>query len=599
MSWFRNLKLRSKFSIAFGLILIVVVGQLAVIFQALNEEDQAIARANRATALITSAWETRAIVRGWEDHYRGYLITGDPALRSDQDLDRSNWTDAISRFRAIAGADPEVAPTVEQIDAAFTTWVQDTVDPGNAYRGAANPPQPFDLAGIAAHAASLQKVAVQGSTFRGLFEQVVTKGTAELNESMAVAQAARSRVWRVVIGGTGLVFLFCVAAALYLTKSIVDPLEEMAVQAIRIGEGDLDPDLTKMDVDRRDELGEVAQSLLAMTTNLRGIVANVGDVTDHVGSGARALAEGADESAHLASEVAAAVNGITEGLALQAIATEEVSAAVTDIAARVRSARHAVSSVVEVSERGSELGRDGRQNVEEVIASMASISASMDRSAASVEELTRFSRDVVDIVGLIRSIADQTHLLALNATIEAARAGEAGRGFAVVADEVKALSDQATASTNDVARIVEQMADQVRDVHDAIGDGRQAVDGGGQAVAAAGESFRSIAGGVDDLEQRLSEVNDAVRAIDEAAQQITTRAHDLAEASNSNSAAVDRVAAASEQTAATAEEIGSTAQELAASGDQLRHAVAQFRMGSDGAGEPARAGAPLGEPARS
>jgi hypothetical protein len=69
-----------------------------------------------------------------------------------------------------------------------------------------------------------------------------------------------------------------------------------------------------------------------------------------------------------------------------------------------------------------------------------------------VAELSRAAARIRDVVELINTIAGQTNLLALNATIEAARAGDAGHGFAVVASEVKALAEQTSKATGEIAQ---------------------------------------------------------------------------------------------------------------------------------------------------
>jgi methyl-accepting chemotaxis protein len=91
-------------------------------------------------------------------------------------------------------------------------------------------------------------------------------------------------------------------------------------------------------------------------------------------------------------------------------------------------------------------------------AAAAQVAAATD---AHVGRLDESGREIVQVLGLIATIAKQTNMLALNATIEAARAGEAGRGFAVVAREVKELARQTAVATEEVGRIVERIGTDV------------------------------------------------------------------------------------------------------------------------------------------
>lgn len=95
----------------------------------------------------------------------------------------------------------------------------------------------------------------------------------------------------------------------------------------------------------------------------------------------------------------------------------------------------------------------------------ATAAESASQQAAALSSLTA---EIVNGLGAITAVADQTQLLALNATIESARAGEAGRGFAVVANEVKELALNTTTVTHDIVGTIQRIDEHVRGMNSAI-----------------------------------------------------------------------------------------------------------------------------------
>ncbi|MDF1700147.1 MAG: methyl-accepting chemotaxis protein [Planctomycetota bacterium] len=301
-------------------------------------------------------------------------------------------------------------------------------------------------------------------------------------------------------------------------------------------DGDL---AARIDIDSRDEVGELAQSF-------NGFVAKIADLVQAVRRSSVQLTSTSTEMAATSREQEATVADFGS-------TSSQIAASVQQISATGAELMGTIDEVRGIAHESAAVADTGRSNLDTMSNTMGKLTDSSSSISSKLSVINDKAGDITSVVTTITKVADQTNLLSVNAAIEAEKAGEYGRGFLVVAQEIRRLADQTASATLDIEQTVGEMqtavsagvmemdkfADHVRRSVTVVGEvGSQLGEIIGQVERltnrfdAVGEGMKSQAQGADQINDAMRTLNDTVQTTVTSLREVTSVAEELRGAAN-------------------------------------------------------------------
>ncbi|MBP2663681.1 MAG: chemotaxis protein [Firmicutes bacterium] len=561
----KRMPIGAQLGVLMGIALALMVILLGIVLYEIQETSNSYQ--NMLSGAVT---RTMALQNAQDDFHeglsnmRGYVAYSDEKYAADTITLLNQSSEAVKTFNAAVTA-VESKQIGEQLQVALLSYIDD-IKHSIALK------QNHDASYATVLAGTRQKT----ETVNKLFNDVMTTQDKALKQRISQLNERQGTLFKMVIGSSILGILAIIALLIWYSRQLANRMGNLRNDLLAISELDLSG--KNIYATRNDEIGDMADALIALKQALQDIVRLVRNNADMLAASSEELSSSVHEQLQVSENIAKTITDVAAGADRNTRLITDISAVIQEVGAGAEQMSASAAHVNSVTQDAVGDADQGMQRINRLVTQNTTIEKSMIAITQVSESLVKRSDDIQQIVTTIHNIAGQTNLLALNAAIEAARAGEAGRGFAVVADEVRKLAEQSAAATSHIEEIIAHMTTDIQFSVDAVAKATTEVAAGKTATDETQQGFQAIITKLDQVKNSIEQISHAVEETAHGMQSVVNNVQNISTVAEETSASTQTVAASAEEQSASLHEVSSSSEALATMATDLNEITARFRM---------------------
>ena len=345
-----------------------------------------------------------------------------------------------------------------------------------------------------------------------------------------------------------------------------------------VAKGELGVEISKKLLTRKDEVGDLSQSIYTLQKELKHILKQIAEGTEKLTEASEELGITARTTNRTMQQVEQAVGHITESSIKQAENTKNAS----DHVMRMGEQISETAEQTGVLNENADVMRKFGEQAAVTIQSLRKINDEVEQSIADITRQTNQTNEsaqkIREATAIITSIADETNLLSLNASIEAARAGDAGKGFAVVASQIQKLAEQSNTSSGTIEEITGELISDSGIAVETMLRVKEIVDTQSRNMEETEHIVNEVMGGIRTSLGSIDSIEKGAVRLETSRNEIIQTVGDLSRIAAENAENTQKTCEQTMQVADTFERIEGNAVKLKEIADELSQTIRHFHL---------------------